>query len=392
MDNVILYLVLGFPVIFAVCAKLYKWDLINWTEMATQILLCCIVVFTFWNTFRYVDTWDTELWNGTVAQTNAVQKQCDQSWDRTRDSFCTNQQSKQVRDYPDSCTTDTKTKRRTCTARYHTEYRSIYPWERRYFVVSEDLDRDWEISRTDQQGVNYPPKFTEIKLGDPVSVTNNYTNWIQGASDSIFHQDKEIEERYAASIPTYPIALYDQFKVDRLVTVGAIKVPDLAAWNYDLGKILGELGPKRQMNAVIVLVDATSISSEYARALRRAWGGFKKNDAVIFFGVDKDMTLRWTEVLSWSKNELFNVTLRQDFSQGIGKPLDRASIISHIHDVGMASYERRSMTEFEFLKDQIPVPSWLIWLTGILSVGGSLGLFLVFLRYDFDPIGALTTR
>lgn len=388
MDGLWLYLLLGFPVIFAIGAKLIKSDLINWTEMILQIVLCVVVISGFWFAFRYSDAWDTELWNGSVSSANAVQKNCDQSWSRSSDSFCTNQQSKQVRDYPDgeTCTTNSKGKR-SCTkyARYHTEYRSIFPWERRYFVVSKNLDRQWEIRRVDAQGVQYPPRFSEVKVGDPVSVQNHYLNWIQASADSVFHQDKQIEEKYAGVLPKYPIDVEDYYRVNRIVTIGKPIVTDRAGWNYELGKILGTLGPERQMNALIVFVDATEYSSEITRALRRAWGGFKKNDAVIFFGINRDQTLAWTDTLSWSKNELFNVGLRNDFSaQYFGKPLDRAAVIQHIYEVGMASYERRSMTEFEFLKEQIPIPTWLLILTGLVSVGGSLGLFVLFLKYDLD--------
>lgn len=385
------YFLVAFPVVFAISVKIFKPNLINWTEMFTQIFLCLILVVISWNAFRYADAWDTELWNGSISSTEAIKRNCNQSWSMSRDSFCTNQMSKQVRDYPDDevCTTRDGKKSCTKTPRYHTEYRSIFPWERRYFVKSENLKKEWEIPREDRQGERYPLAFTQLQVGDPVSITHQYVNWIKGAVESIFHEDNQIEQQYVDLIPNYPIALYDQFKVDRVLSVG-VKVPDLPDWNYQLGKILGTLGPERQMNAIIVIVDATIADIKYARAVRRAWGGFKKNDAVVFLGVNPaSNTLVWTEVLSWSKKDIFNSTLRSKIAEGFGKPLDKVSILNNINAVGMSSYERRSMEEFEFLKDQIPVPTWLIILCSVLSIGGSIGLFRLFMTVDFDPIGDL---
>jgi len=387
--GVIFWLIIGFPILWAVGMKIFFHIEYTWSEFLAQCILCLMVLTIFWGAFRYSDTWDTEIWNGEISAKNMVQKDCPWGWVRHQDSFCSNYQTKQVRDYPDgqTCTTDSKG-RRTCTSypRYHTEYNYDYDWERRWYVSSANLDFRYEITRVDRQGVNAPPFYTRTQVGDPASVTKGYTNWIKGASDSLFHEDGAIAEQYATLIPEYPIALYNYFHVDRVVQVG-VSMPDIALWNRQLGDALKQLGPNRQMNAVIVLVDATKVGSDFPFAVRRAWNGFKKNDAVLFIGVDGAKNVQWAEVLSWSKENLFNVQLRNAILAMRGTELDRQSIISNIQTIGMASYERREMQEFEYLKNQVPVPTWLIVLEFVLGIGGSIGLSLVFLKYHFDPIG-----
>jgi hypothetical protein len=104
--------------------------------------------------------------------------------------------------------------------------------------------------------------------------------------------------------------------------------------------------------------------------------GFKKNDAVIFIGVNPDKSVNWAEVLSWSKNSIFNIELRDDIRAMKGE-LDLRSVILRLYHIGMDKYERRSMKEFEFLRDQIPTNPFSIGINlffNILIIVGGLML------------------
>ncbi|AKF13627.1 hypothetical protein PHIN3_364 [Sinorhizobium phage phiN3] len=307
---------------------------------------------------------DVELWNGEISDKRATTQQCPYGWQRFQDGFCTEYRTREVYD-GQTCTGSGKDRR--CVSNYHTEYKYKFDWERRYFIYAENLKKSsWEVPRIDAQGTQAPPRFQSVKIGDPASIKNRYSNWVRAASDSIFHDDGNLEEKYKELIPEYPIEIYDFFKVDRIVTIG-VTIPDIEKYNRRLSEALKQLGPKRQMNAVIVVVDASKIqNAEYAHAVRRAWKGFKKNDAVVFLGI-KDNSIYWAEVLSWSKASIFDVELRDKILGDRDKPLDLNNVISYIENIGMKNYERRSMEEFEFLKEELRTPLWLIFLAVIAN-------------------------
>lgn len=357
-------------IVFIVTAILISgFKLINGMELSAYILaigVTFIATLFVWGLSAFnFSAMDTEIWNGEISNKRNIVKECPWGWNRSKDDFCTEYRSKEVYDGK-TCTTDSKTKKKSCVNNYHTEYKYDYPWEGKWFVYSANLKESWEIGRVDYQGANEPGEYRQVKIGDPASTTNSYSNWIKAASDSVFHEDGGLEEKYKEFIPEYPIKIYDRFKVDRIVSVG-VTIPDIAKHNHRLSVALKQLGPKKQMNAVIVVVDASKIpNAEYAYAVRRAWNGFKKNDAVTFVGVNAGK-IEWAEVLSWSKASIFDVELRDKILADRGKALDLNNVISYIETIGMQSYERRSMKEFEFLKDEIATPMWLIILAAIVN-------------------------
>ena len=378
-----------FPVVFATIMKILFWDRITWIEFVIQTVLCTILVVGFWLAGMYSGARDLEIWNGTVSNKQMVQRDCKTGWNDSKDSFCEEYDTRSVYDYT-SCSKDSNGNE-SCTDHYKTQYRYEYEWERKWYVTSANLDRVWEIERVDLQGANMPDRYAEVQVGDPVSITNPYDNWVRAASSSLFHEDGLVEEQYAALIPEYPISLYDYYKVDRVLQIG-VEVPDISEWNADLSRILGTLGPERQMNAVIVFVDANQAADDYAYAVRRAWQGFKKNDAVIFIGLDAELRIRWTNVLSWSKENVFNVALRNEILTNRYEIIDRETVINAISDIGMRFYVRRSMDEFEYLKAEIPTPLWLIVLTIFFGVGGSIGLSYFFWTHNIDEMFNHTRR
>lgn len=376
MDPVFLFLCFV-PVAAAGVQLVLRPTTFSWREAAVQAVLCTLLVVVVWSLGRYAEAGDTEIWNGRVTATEAVQKDCPRGWVRSRDDHCTRYSTRQAKTGETCRTRDGK---RTCTDNYTTEYHYRFSWERRYWVVSDDIDLRLEYDRVDPQGVTAPPLFAAISIGDPASKTMPYQNWVLGASASLFHEDGAVEEKYAPMIPAYPIALYDGIKVDRVVAVG-VDV-DTGPWSQDLSRSLGYLGPAKQLNAVVVLVNADQAGEDYPLAVRRAWHGFKKNDAVIFAGVSADLTLRWVRVLSWSSVNAFDNGLQNELLAHRGEKLTSDVVNAALMRHG-ENYKRRSMTEFEYLKESIPVPGWLYALVALLSIGGTTGVSFAFHRIEF---------
>lgn len=374
--DLILAIAIVVPLLVAAVGVLVFKQTITPIEAIIQAIIPVLLITLIWNVGRYSDTWDTELWNGEVTKKEVQREACPWGWRDYQDDFCTEYRTREVRD-GQTCTTTTDSKgktKRTCVPKYKTQYSYIYPWEQKFYVYT-NIKETYMIARVDAQGAVTPPFYNTTYVGEPAAARKSYTNWIRAASNNIFHEDGAAEDKYRDILPVYPNAVHDYFHVDRVVRVGGVNVPDTI--NTLLSDKLKQLGPKKQMNAILVVADAKTIGPDFAYALRRYWMGFKKNDAVVFLGVDGN-TLKWADVMSWSKKSIFDVTLRDTLFAQVGKPVDYAGVVTSLSDVGMANYERREMKEFEYLKDQIPVPTWLTIVVLVLSIGGSIGLAILF--------------
>lgn len=394
MNDMIYLVVIAVPIIVALISVFVFKASITWFEGLVQAILVLLVVIGLWQVFRFSDTWDTEIWNGEVTGKQMAERSCPMTWNDYTDSFCTEYITRTVADGPprNVCTTTGSGKNQHTSCHYvqdyKTQYKYLYPFERKWYVDT-NLKVTYMIARVDRPGWNMPPFYEETQKGDPASKRNSYTNWIQGASASIFHDDRQVEAKYKDIIPEYPIAVYDYFRVDRVIPVGVNL--NTKVLSRKLSDALKDLGPKKQMNAILVVVDANKIQQDFPLALRLAWRGFKKNDAVVVIGVDGN-SLKWVDVRSWSKENIFNVNLREEIAKGIDKPVNYDVVIQTLHDVGMKDFQRRSMKEFEYLKKEIPAPTWLTILALMLSFGGSIGLAVLFHAIDFNPFGKVNFR
>lgn len=293
-----------------------------------------------------------------------------------------------------SCGTDKSPQ--TCT-RTECDRCYRYNWEQNFYIDSSlQGERAYKISRVDSQGAIIPPRWKNAHHGDPVSITNSYTNYILGAADSLFSEDGKAEEKYKAIIPVYPINIYDYYRIDRLVTVGKVNV-DRKVWNESISRILVQVGPRKQANIIVVI--AEGVDMDFANAVRRAWRGFKKNDIVVFAGVDAAGKLTWTRTMSWSKASRVNIQMESEMLQLFsGKVLEPILFTETVKKVSLAHFERRSMEDFEYLKDQATLSTtqtvW-IWiltiLVGVGAVAGHLHLLaaLPFVQYPerYNPFG-----
>ncbi|AUZ95425.1 hypothetical protein FDI40_gp669 [Agrobacterium phage Atu_ph07] len=378
--DITLLLIFLVPLTVAIFAVTMLSHSVSITEGVLLFVGTAFIVSGVWYAGRYSSADDYELWNGEIVRKQAITRGCPIGWQSYQDDFCTEHRTRTVKS-GEMCSTDDKGNT-TCTPIYTTEYNYVFDWERRYFVWT-NVKYDFEIKRVDRQGVNEPPKYTEKKVGDPASSMQPYSNWVRAASENLYHEDGVVEEQYSNVIPSYPIKIYDKIKVDRVVPIGNVTYPETL--NNDISVVLKKLGPERQMNFVLVLVDANQYGDNIAYAIRKKWYGFKKNDAVAIIGLDNN-NIKWANVFSWSKKSLFDIELRDSIIGGMGKPIEYSTLIKNVETIGMNSFERRSMKEFEYLKNAIPVPTWLIVSGFILSVILSISLLIFFCKVDIRII------
>lgn len=334
---------------------------IKWPELATTIAVTSIVTVAVYFAGVAGATWDREIWNGWITAKDRVHGEYTESYSCNCHETCSGSGSN-----------------RSCTEHCDTCYREHYTvkW------TAHSTLRDFSIESLDSLSRRVystpdPQRYTIIQNGDPCSTANSFTNYIKAAPESLFHANPLLKTKFANMIPAYPGEIFDFYKINRVLSVG-VPVPDLNRWNLDLSMILRELGPKKQANAIIVLVNTADQS--YQLALENAWLGGKKNDIVIIIGTTHFPDIDWVGVTSWTNKELFKVQLRDEiFAQ---RTIDREKIMAMITKHTNATFVRRQMADFEYLKDDIEPPLWVIILAIIFSMATCGGLSYWFFRED----------
>lgn len=300
---------------------------------------------------------DTEVWNGQVTSLKTVKKDCKYpGWHDYSDSFCTNENTRQVYSHTEYYECGTTENPKTCSRDvYDTEYSYDYPWEKKYYVNT--TFRQFNISRIDRQGANVPPRYTQTKVGDPVSITNSYTNYLKAADLSILNpQNIAVNQAELNLIPAYPINIYDYYKIDRFIQIG-LKIPatEVATWNLGISEVAKVVGPIKQANPVIVVTD----KPQYIRyAIERKWNGGKKNDIIILIGVDGDV-VEWVDVITFLSNtgNEFMTRQLQTMITEVGT-LDRDAILNITQKTIIEKFDRKPMHSVDYLKDEFEPPLW----------------------------------
>lgn len=357
-------LLLALPIIWPFVAKVRWKHEITILELLANLAIGVAVTVGGYYGGRHLQAADVEVQNGRLVSKASEHVSCDHSYSCNCKEVCSGSGSSR------SCST-------SCDTCYEHSY-----------------DVDWnlntevgeiQVERVDRRGVDEPPRFTRAQPGDPVSLSKPYQNYIKAAPDSLFNKATEttLKAQFAGKLVPYPADVFDYHYVNRFVSVG-VPVPDGAAWNADLQQVLASLGPKKQVNAVVVLVNEAN--PNYAEALRAHWLGGKKNDVVVVLGVTQYPELNWVRVFSWTDRELFKVELR-DALQGL-KTLERSQVLGVLREHIEKGFVRKSMKDFAYLQNEVELPLWLTILLALLGVGVSVGASVYFAnnnqrRYSF---------
>lgn len=352
-----LMLLLVFPLVWPWIAKRIWHRTITWPEMGLHIVIAAGLTAGVWFSGLAVKTMDMEILNGEVTGKHRQKVSCEHSYQcNCRPVFDTDSEGN----------TRTSIECDTCYEHGHDVDWNIY-----------SNIGNFTIDRIDRQGVQEPPRWTLVQKGQPVAKQHMFVNYIRAVPESLFHRDSSIKERFAELIPPYPDNVYDYWHVDRVIGVG-VKIPELREWNRELEEVLRELGPKKQANVVVVFVNTTN--TMYAHALEEAWLGGKKNDIVIVFGTTTYPKIDWVYVMSWTDDQLFKVKLRDElWHLGI---VDRGKTLESIKRNTLSSFMRKPMADFEYLKDEIEPPLWVLILAALCAVGGSIALTIFFHRNE----------
>jgi hypothetical protein len=354
--NATLWFFLALPIIGAALVKLYARESLARSMGKYQSLIAIplfalpgiVLVALVFGISQTSAVSDVEIWNGQVASKERVHGEYERSYDcRCRDECRGSGQNRTCSRVCDTCYEDRYTVHWYCNTTLG-----------RFTIDSRDT-----TSRSVWNTPN-PARYESIQPGDPVSKRSSYTNYVQAVPESLFRFTGAAAS-FASMLPPYPDQIYDLYRIDRFVQVG-FKFDDAGTWNREIGMLLRELGPKKQVNLIVVV--ARTEDPRYAHALLEAWEGANKNDVVLVIGSADGQRISWVDVLSWSRSELFKVQLRDDV-QRLGV-IDRARVLQLASQHISSSFERRQMAEFEYLADAISPPEWLLMTLAVMLCVG----------------------
>lgn len=347
---VILVLILLIPVGIGLTGLILGKGQITLLEFGVLELAVVLIVGSGMLIARSQNTWDNEIWSGRVVSKQQVRVSCSHPYQ------CN----------PHPCGDKGKS---TC---YDTcyEHSCDYDW-----VLTTSNGEHIEIDRVDRQGTSEPPRFTSAKIGDATAISHSYTNYIKASPWSVLRKDA-IEDSMQKMVPNYPIGIRDYHYCDRFVTVG-VNVQDKAGWNAKLQELNADLGKKKQVNIVIIVVSTNDPSYQFA--LEQAWIGGKKNDLIVLVGSSQYPTIDWVRIVSWSQSEDLKVEMR-DSLQNLGNLELKDQFLEIVRQEVDSKFTRRPMAEFEYL-----MAAWepsggvilFLFLLGIIISGGLTWFFYV---------------
>ncbi len=359
--NIILVFMLIAAIALPLILKAVKKD-VEWRAVGIMAAVFIGISLIAFFTGKAGKTLDVEIWNGEVIGKAQERVSCSHSYSCN----CKTTTSCSGSGAHRSCSTST-----SCDTCY--EHPHDYDW-----VVKSNIG-NVDIDRVDRQGVNTPARWAAVNIGEPFAKTNLHTNYIKGVPDSVFNhaQSLGVSEDLRKLVPAYPKNVQDYYRINRAISMG-VQVPDIPQWNADISNILKQLGPQKQANVIVLFVNTNDPQYEYA--LRSAWLGGKKNDIVLMIGSTEYPKIEWARVMSWTDKEIFKIELR-DSVQELGT-IDREKIIKSIFELTLKDFKRKSMKDFEYLDNEIDPPDWVVWLTFILMVSGTIG-FWFYLNNSF---------
>lgn len=240
------------------------------------------------------------------------------------------------------------------------------------------------IDREDRQGKTIPARWKAVALNEPVTLAKPFTNYIKAAPDSLFnlthlHNSEVI-------VPEYP-RVFDYYRVNRVLNSSS-EVVNVNEINRLLNLELRQLGPQKEVNVIVVFWDSTNDPS-FVDVLRAKWLGGKQNDLIVAVKLTKG-EIEAVESFGFSKDSsvYYKVNrLIKDVGTLAGN--ERAFVDGILESINQ-SFVRQPMSDFEYLKDNIDPPTWVVVLAAIFSILGTFGASILAHKYDF--FGTETSR
>ncbi len=350
------FTILFIPIAWLLFSKYWLNNSITFAEVLIGAVLISLSASMLYSIGSFNLTEDQEIWNGKITEKIREKVSCEHGY------RCNCSSSGSI----ESCS--------TC-------YKHGYDIDWILHTTAGDI----AISRVDYQGLNTPPVWEKAYLSEPASIIKHYQNYIQAVPSSLFNDENfEIEERFKALIPSYPIYTHGVYHLNHVIAVDVYRV-DTPRWNDMMAEMLKKLSPQKEVNVLVVFVNTQDPA--YLQSLQKTWSNGNKNDVILVIGSTHYPDIDWVDVISWTPSELFKVKLRDEIS-AIGK-IDPALIIPAIEKRVIQSFIRLQMSHYEHLINEIvPPEEFRLWIWLVLLLGP---VIYTLLAHKFDITNAVGT-
>lgn len=365
-----------FFIINLVLSSVYAGWYWNKNRDATPFAVWAVVVgsllpSTIHGLYGVAKVWDTETLNGFITGKEIVKQDCDYpGWRDWPDSFCTNENTRRIFSHYERVCTGTGSNR-SCNqvARYKTQYSYDYPWEQKFYAQS--TLGGYTVDRVDPQGATTPPRYASVYIGEPVSDTASYKNYLLVSGANIHNPaNRVVDPLLLSAIPPYPQQVYDYYRMDRFVQIGTAL--DGRQWNLKISDINSRIGPSRQAN--LIVVTTSNIDRDIRNAIYKAWNGGKKNDVIIILALVKDR-IEWAETITFLDNT-GNEFMASRLASLAGRTADLA-ILDDIGHIVSNHFDRKPMESVSYLMKSYSPPVWVAMLAFVLGLLSTLGILFI---------------
>ena len=154
----------------------------------------------------------------------------------------------------------------------------------------------------------------------------------------------------------------------------------------DLNRVATKLGKKKQVNPILYITNEDKWVVPYLKAY---WSGGKKNDATLIVGMNQNNKIIWSDSIAYSKNTDFGyyskILFNDIYKDGNGtRDINNSELghilVSNFRRLIEEHYERKPMSEFEYLKHNISISFGWQLLVFCINMVMSIGLMILMIR------------
>lgn len=332
---------------------------VSYKEFLASCGVSILSIALIFGLMKYNSTYDTEIWNGEVTEKYSDRVSCSHSYqcNCTRTESCSGTGSSR------SCSTT-----EICQTCYDHPY--DVDWVVRANIGGTTIDR------VDRQGLDEPPRWSKVVIGEPYSETFSFQNYIKASPDTLFAGSKGLVEQYKHELPNYP-DINDYYRIQRVITKG-VSVDNTL--NLKLNEFQKKWGPQKQVNVIPIFL-SEKYNQDFFKAVEAHWLGGKKNDVVIVTQLTKEGAVNWTRVMSRSENKSFDKSIEYDMAQM--KVFNTDAFVKIIDENIMKRFNRENFHKYEYLLNEFSPSMLAVSLGLILSLVINIGLGYFAVKEDW---------
>lgn len=259
-------------------------------------------------------------------------------------------------------TTDSKGKkssRQECTPVYCKRHSYDVDWD-----VYTTLGR-WTIDRIDSRGLEKPPRWDMVEKGDPVSESRYVQNFML-LDAKRFKTADDIFARFRNKLMDYP-STFDYYRFNRIVQDDNQDFDGINVW---LNEKLRTDGALKQLNVILVV---THNDADYYYALMQYWRGARKNDVILFYGLDDENNVKWARATSFADGQNNQVMLNQLQSMTLERKFD-AALVQEQYALIVKDFQRLPNHTFEYLRSGWIPPTWWVITMAVINLLIAIGI------------------